>query len=195
MTQPAEAAALEAVAPDTSTPQPAPVPAKQLSPKELADEIKAEANVATADLRKLTRFQWGDMVWEWGKYSPVNKAYVVMAMFHAADADEVRAYAAPVEKGPYICYVIRKDAPAYGVESMSLATFRESVVDELNALEADASPRDIGRDEGRAECVEYIRQLAANGGLDTSGAALTLEQIAQKLEDEADVSDDGGEGV
>jgi len=196
MTQPAEAAVLDTAAQDTSVSHQAPVaPVKPLTPKELADEIKQEADVQMADLRKLMRFQWGDTPWEWGKPAPVNNQYIVMAMFHSESSEEVRAYAAPLKPGPYVCYILRKDAPSYGVETMSLATFRESVVDELNSLEAEMSPRDIGRAEGREECVEYLRNLAKNGGIDAAtGAALTLEQIAQKLDDEADVEDDGAEG-
>jgi hypothetical protein len=193
MTQPAqvEAAPSTAATPPTNgaeTDTHAP-----LTTKALATQIREAAGVNMSDLRKLQRFSWlslqGEVAWTWGGASPLSKDYQVLAMFD--DVKEVRAYAAPtVPNAPYVCYKLNKDTPSYGVETMSLDVFRNAMVDELESLAEDTDVRELGRLDGREEAVEYIRKLAENGGLDESGAALTLAQIADKLEAEADLGED-----
>src|SRR5215469_14208897 len=193
MTQPVVDTAPSSAAQETSAPQVPPTAPVALTPSQLAAQIKEAAGVDMKDLRKLMSFNWVGidgvvLMWVWGKPVPVNSKYLVMAMFDAGD--EVRAYAAPLEGGPFLCYVVRKAYPSYGVESMSLETFRNAVIDELESLEAELEVRDVGRLEGRQEAVEFLRELSAKGGVDASGKAMTLEDIAKALEDGVDVGDD-----
>jgi hypothetical protein len=195
MTQPAGEAAVAQVVPTAEMQTTAPVTGVAATPtpshvdiKTLTTQVREMAGVENMnDLRKLLQFNWltleGEKVWAWGKPAPLNKLYTVIAMFMMER--EVRVYAAPTEKGPYLCWRLNKDAPSYGVEGMTLEVFKQELADELTSLAEDMEIRDIGRAEGLADAADYIKTLVAAGGLDKTGNQMSLQQIADAIENDA----------
>lgn len=125
----------------------------------LTAEIRGMAQVEMSELRKLVQFNWmtlqGLQAWEWGKPSPINATYTVIAMFKGER--EIRAYGVPTKKGPYVCYLLSTEAPTYSVESMSLEVFKSEVADELSELAAEMDRRELGRLDEREDIVAWLR--------------------------------------
>jgi hypothetical protein len=145
----------------------------------LAAEIRAMAQVDMSEVRKLVKWNWlsldGMQAFDHGKKVPLNTNYTLMAMFR--DDKEVRAYAAPVVEGaPYVCFVLTRDAPSYGVEQMSLDVFKNEVADELSELASGMERRELGRLDEREDVVAFLRSPDAAGK--------TVEQLAAAIEAE-----------
>lgn len=108
--------------------------AKQITAKELAEQITAMAEVHARTLPNTFFFiDAGKAVWTHGKPVPLpsyQKSLVIFAMFH--EDDEVRIYCAPVVPDVgYTCFILSRMAQTLVADTMTLDVFKTAVADEI----------------------------------------------------------------
>jgi hypothetical protein len=162
-----------------------------LSMKDFAEKLLVDAGVADIEVANLSSVVWFRGPWckpeepvttvRHGDPCPFNPAVSVFAMYQ--DDEEFRIYAVPnappaPSQGPppptrMARYRLSKKACVYGCESMTVGTFAEEMIEELQAA-AGINQEDDGPDEIECPaCGVDVPHLVHCGAC---GAALPIEE-------------------
>jgi hypothetical protein len=146
----------------------------------------------------LTRYTWFDApdgrptVFAHGKPSPIDKGYIVIAMFAREEKIHVFLLWTATGNGgdesphPPMRYALETTVKTYGAFSMPLAVWQKKLADELVLADDDSGTAQEERDDVLA----YLEALALEQDAVNATVAGTLRQAAEDIEAGAHTGED-----